>query len=94
MHAGARSLRANCSTAALACYERVVGRPIQIDTAAPGELLPNLPPVPGLAEVVTNMVAALNSFDFDIDMHETARTFDVQLTSLEEFILATSEVPA
>ena len=72
----------------------MLGRPIQIDTAAPGGLLPNLPPVPGLAEVVTRMVAALDSFDFAIDMEETARTFDVQLTSLQEFVVATSEVPA
>ncbi|HEY3059278.1 MAG TPA: SDR family oxidoreductase [Chloroflexota bacterium] len=69
-------------------YEQVLGRSIPIQVAAPGELLPNLPPVPGLAEVVTSMVGALDMLDFPIDMAETARTFDVRLTPLEEWVRA------
>jgi len=54
----------------VACYERVLGRLILMETAAPGDLLPRLPLVPGLAEVVTSMVPALDSFDLVIDMHD------------------------
>ena len=67
-------------------YERVLGRSIPMQVAAPGELLPNLPPVPGLAEVITSMVAGLEMFDFPIDMADSARTFDVHLTTLEEWV--------
>jgi uncharacterized protein YbjT (DUF2867 family) len=69
-------------------YERVLERSIPIQVAEPGELLPNLPPVPGLAEVITNMVGALDMFDFPIEMAEYARTFDVRLTTLEEWVRA------
>jgi NADH dehydrogenase len=71
---------------AVATYERVLGRAIPIRTIAPGELLPNLPPVPGLAEVISGVLAALETFDSPIDMTETARTFGVQLTPLEEVV--------
>lgn len=70
----------------VAAYERVLGRAIPVRTIAPGELLPNLPTVPGLAEVVSGMLAALETFDSSIDMVETARAFGVRLTSLEEFV--------
>jgi uncharacterized protein YbjT (DUF2867 family) len=69
-----------------ATYERVLGHPVPVQTIAPGELLPNLPPVPGLAEVVSGMLAALETFDSPIDMAETERTFGVRLTPLEEFV--------
>jgi len=67
-------------------YERVLSRSIPVRTIAPGELLPDLPPVPGLTEVVSGMLAALETFDSAIDMAETARIFDVRLTTLEEFV--------
>jgi NADH dehydrogenase len=70
----------------VAAYERALGHPIPVRTIAPGELLPDLPPVPGLAEVVSGMVAALETFETPIDMAETARSFGVQLTTLEEFV--------
>ncbi|HXF64696.1 MAG TPA: hypothetical protein VNK95_23910, partial [Caldilineaceae bacterium] len=70
----------------VAAYERVLGHPIPVQTIAPGELLPNLPPVPGLAEVVSGMLAALETFDSPVDMAETARDFGVRLTPLEEFV--------
>ena len=73
----------------VAAYEHVVGHPIDVQSIAPGELLPNLPPVPGLAELVSGLLAALETFDSPVDMTETARTFGVTLTTLEEFVART-----
>jgi NADH dehydrogenase len=70
----------------VATYERVLGRPIPVRTIALGELLPNLPPVPGLANTLSGVMAFLETFDSPIEMAETARTFGVRLTSLEEFV--------
>jgi NADH dehydrogenase len=70
----------------VAAYERALGRPIPVRTIAPGALLPDLPPVPGLAEVVSGMLAVLETFDSPIEMTETARTFGVRLTPLEEAV--------
>jgi NADH dehydrogenase len=70
----------------IATYERVLSRIIPVRTIAPGELLPDLPPTPGLAEVISGMMAALETFDSPIEMAATARTFGVRLTSLEEVV--------
>jgi NADH dehydrogenase len=70
----------------IAIYERVLGHPIPVQTIDPGELLPSLPPVPGLAEVVSGMVAALDMFDSPIDMSETAPAFGVQLTPIADLV--------
>jgi NADH dehydrogenase len=70
----------------VAIYGRVLGRPIPVQTVAPGELLPSLPPVPGLAEVVSEMAAALETFDSPIDMVETARAFGVRLTTVQAWV--------
>jgi uncharacterized protein YbjT (DUF2867 family) len=67
-------------------YEHVLGRPIPVASVGPGELVPNLPPVPGLAEIMTGMMAALEMFESRIDMSETARTFGVRLTPVEEYV--------
>jgi NADH dehydrogenase len=68
----------------VAAYERALGQPIPVRTIAPGELLPDLPPVPGLAELVSGLLAAMETFDSPIDMTEAARTFGVRLTPLDE----------
>jgi NADH dehydrogenase len=70
----------------VATYERVLGRPIPVQTIAPGELLPNLPPAPGLAELVSALLAGMETYDSPIDMTETAGTFGVRLTPLEEIV--------
>jgi uncharacterized protein YbjT (DUF2867 family) len=70
----------------IATYERVLSRPIAVNTVGIGELVPDLPPVPGLAEVVSDMMAALETFDSPIAMAETAGIFGVQLTPLEAFV--------
>jgi hypothetical protein len=72
--------------AAIGTYERALGRAIPVRTIAPGELLPDLPPVPGLAELVSGLLAALETFDSPIDMVETARTFGVRPTPLDRVV--------
>jgi NADH dehydrogenase len=71
---------------AVAAHERVLGQSIRVQSIAPGELLPDLPPVPGLTELVSGLLSALETFDSPIEMTETTRTFGVRLTSLEEFV--------
>jgi NADH dehydrogenase len=63
---------------AIAIYERVLGHQIQVRSVAPGE------PVPGLPQTVAHLLAALDTYDSPIEMTETARTFGIQLTPLEE----------
>jgi len=63
---------------AVAIYERVLGHQIPIRSVAPGE------PVPGFPQMVAQLLAALDTYDSPIEMTETARTFGIQLTSLEE----------
>ena len=70
----------------ISAYERVAGHRIDVQWIAPGELLPNLPPVPGLTELVSGLLAALETFDSPVDMTETARTFGVKLTTLDEYV--------
>jgi uncharacterized protein YbjT (DUF2867 family) len=70
----------------VATYERLLGRPIPVELIAPGELLPNLPPVPGLTEFVSGLLAALETYDSPIDMTAIAHTFMVQLTPLEDVV--------
>jgi len=75
-------------------YERVLGRSIPIESVAPGQLVPNLPPVPGLAETISGIMAALEAFESPLDVEETARTFGVRLTPLEEWVRTeTAAVP-
>lgn len=77
---------AACWRDVVAVYERVLGHPIDIQWIHPGELLPDLPPVPGLALLVSGLMAALETFDSAVDMTSAARTFGVQLTSMESLV--------
>jgi uncharacterized protein YbjT (DUF2867 family) len=63
---------------AVAVYERVLGRPIPVRSVAPGE------PIPGIPGIVAGAMAGLEMFDSPIEMTQTARTFGIQLTPLEE----------
>jgi uncharacterized protein YbjT (DUF2867 family) len=63
---------------AVAIYERVLGHQIQVRSVAPGE------PVPGLPQMIAQLLAGLDTYDSPIDMTETARTFGIQLTPLKE----------
>jgi nucleoside-diphosphate-sugar epimerase len=64
----------------VATYERVLGRTILVNFVAPGQ------PVPGLPEFMAGMLASFEMYDSPLDMAETARTFGVKLTSLEEVV--------
>jgi NADH dehydrogenase len=70
----------------VAAHERVLGAPVRVDWIRPGEPLPNLPPVPGLTELLSGLLAALETFDSPIDMAETARTFGVRPTTIDEVL--------
>jgi uncharacterized protein YbjT (DUF2867 family) len=74
----------------VAIYERVLGHQIQVRSMAPDE------PVPGLPQMVAQLLAGLDTYDSPIEMTETARTFGIQLTPLEEVArrAATSAVSA
>lgn len=63
----------------VAVFERVMGRKIPVQTVAFGQ------PIPGLPDPVTQFLGANETHDSIIDTAETARTFGVRLTSLEEF---------
>jgi uncharacterized protein YbjT (DUF2867 family) len=60
-------------------YEQLLGRPVGIQTVAPGEVVPGLPPIAG------GLMAAMDTYDSPLDMSETARIFGVELTSVEAF---------
>jgi uncharacterized protein YbjT (DUF2867 family) len=63
---------------AVAIYERVLGHQIPVRSVAPGE------PVPGLPQMVAQLLAGLDTYDSPLEMTETARTFGIQLTPLEK----------
>lgn len=64
---------------AVRAYEAAAGRSIAIRSVAPGE------EIPGLPEPVWGIAAALETYDSPIPMEETARTYDVEQTSVLEF---------
>jgi uncharacterized protein YbjT (DUF2867 family) len=70
----------------VAAYERALGRPIPVQWIAPGELLPDLPPAPGLTQLVSGLLAALETFDTPLDMTEVSRTFGVTPTTIDELL--------
>ena len=70
----------------VAAYERTLGRPIPVQWIPPGELLPDLPPTPGLTEMVSGLMAALETFDTPLDMSELSRTFGVTPTTIDELL--------
>jgi uncharacterized protein YbjT (DUF2867 family) len=61
-------------------YERVLGREIPVQTVRPGD------PIPGVPEPVWGIAASFDTYDSVIDMTETARTFGVRLTALEQVV--------
>jgi NADH dehydrogenase len=67
-------------------YDRQLERKTALRFVAPGELLPDLPPVAGLTELVSGLLAALESFDTPADTIGTAETFGVTPTTLRAFV--------
>ena len=70
----------------VAAHERTLGRPIPVQWIRPGELLPDLPPTPGLTQLVSGLMAALETFDTPLDMTEVSRTFGVTPTTINELL--------
>ena len=70
----------------VAVYERVLGRPLTVQFIAPGEIVPGLPPAPGLAEFMSGMLASQETYDSVVPMADLAQAFGVQPTSLEDFV--------
>jgi uncharacterized protein YbjT (DUF2867 family) len=60
--------------------ESVIGRPIEVQYAAPGEPLPGLPPV------AAQLAAQFETYETDFDTSATAATYGVRLTTVEEFL--------
>jgi len=69
-----------CYLDAVKTFENVLGRPVPVLRLQPGE------PVPGLQPDHGGMLAGFDLGDWVVPMEETARTFGVRLTSLEEFV--------
>lgn len=65
---------------ATAVYERILGRPIAVQSVPPGEPLPNLSPG------AQAMAAAFDTYDSPLQMNGLAAQFGVKLTPLEAFI--------
>jgi len=75
----------------VAAYERTLGQPIPVQWIPPGELLPDLPPVPGLTQLVSGLLAALETFDTPLDMTDALRTFGVTPTTVDELLVSLAE---
>jgi NADH dehydrogenase len=75
----------------VAAHERTLGRPIPVQWIPPGELLPDLPPAPGLTQLVSGLLAALETFDTPLDMTEVTRTFGVKPTTIDELLTSFAE---
>lgn len=67
-------------TDVVAVTSRVVGRELPIRHATPAEGLPGLP------DVVSGLMAGMDTYDSAMDMTQTAQTFGVQLTPAEQVI--------
>jgi NADH dehydrogenase len=63
-------------------FGRVLGRELPVQLVAPGA------PIPGLPEIVPPVLAAMETYDSPIPMAETARTFGVELTTLDAAVRA------
>ena len=64
----------------VAAFERVLGREIPMVSLKPGQ------PLPGLPEIIGHLMAGLEMYDSVIETAETARTFGVKQTGLDEFV--------
>lgn len=69
---------------ATAVYERVLGRPITVQSVPPGTPLPNLSPG------AQGMAAAFDTYDSPIEMAALAAQYGVQLTPLADFVEQTA----
>jgi NADH dehydrogenase len=75
-------------------YERGLGRPIPVEWIAPGQLLPDLPPEPGLTDFISGLLASLEMFDSPVDMTNAWRTFGVTPTTIDDFVASQRQLVA
>lgn len=64
----------------VAIYEQMLGKKATVHTVSPGQ------PVPGLPDMMSGLMAGMETFDTFVDMEETARAYNVTLTSIEDFV--------
>lgn len=64
----------------IATFESTLGRKISVRSVPPGSS------VPGLSPFMAGMMAFMETYDSPLNMTDTARTFGVKLTTLEEFV--------
>ena len=64
----------------VAAFEQELGRNIPVRTISPGE------PVPGLPDVMTGLLAALDTYDSPLEMGELSTTYGIEPTTLADFV--------
>jgi NADH dehydrogenase len=64
----------------LASYELVLDRKLAVEWIEPGQ------PIPGLPGPMSQLLANMETYDSPVDMSAVAKTWDIALTSIEEFI--------
>jgi NADH dehydrogenase len=64
---------------AAATYERLLGRPVEIRSVAPGDV------VPGLPEMMAGALAGFEMFDSPVAMDDLTATYAITLTPFEAF---------
>ncbi len=72
----------------LEAFGQALGQPLPVRFAAPGD------PIPGLPEIASPVLAALEMYDSAIPMEATARTFGIEQTSLTTVIQRMLSRPA
>jgi len=74
----------------VAVFSRELGREVPVQTVAPGA------PIPGLPDVIPQMLAALDTFDSPIEIREVSATYGVRPTGVAEFVhgFVAGRVPA
>ncbi|MGI8537097.1 MAG: hypothetical protein ACR2K2_11500, partial [Mycobacteriales bacterium] len=64
----------------VAAFETELGRDVPVRTIAPGESIPGLP------AIVSELAAALASYDSPMDVSALTRTYGVAPTTLADFV--------
>lgn len=68
-------------------FSQVIGQQLPVQFVTPGSTIPGLP------EIVPAVLTGMETYDSPIPMDETARTFGVQLTTLNTFIQRMLNIP-
>ncbi|MDQ4038844.1 MAG: hypothetical protein M3313_10980, partial [Actinomycetota bacterium] len=65
---------------AVSAFERALGREVPVRMVEPGA------PIPGLPEVISPLLAALDTYDSPMDMTQLASQYGVKPTTLGDFV--------